>query len=280
MSSVRIVTLGASPGISITPSPLPAAEGVRQAPQPVQRRVVYPGPAAPPIRPARVSREMLRAIARGQVSVAAEGLAGEVLRSAWLAAGDGDSAPSRWTGWQAAAWIATNDLAMVRRLTSPIEVVGDEDVRETLDPAVVERCLRWSVASQFCACRPAHSAACACIDLAFGKLSRAIRNGEVDEIAEHSVAAINPNNASCARFVRSQIEAVASFKLKPCVVSEEAMKTFLDRFPPLSETDAFNKQRVQFGAGAWKREAYKSWHKANRPPVARGRRRKSGAVRT
>ena len=160
-----------------------------------------------------VSVETCSALARGEVDPAGDGEAAELVRWLWEHAGNPSAVPAQWNGWQVAAWIATNDLAVVARLAGPIEFRGKAGSwtgeRPLLHARTVEACLRWEIATRHCQCGADRAGDfCLCLDGAFGKLNAKLRDGVLIEIGQQSLGPVNRENARGMLFASRSIQAV------------------------------------------------------------------------
>ena len=164
----------------------------------------------------RVSVETCSALARGTVDPAGDGEAAELARSLWEHAGDTANVSGRWNGWQVAAWIATNDLAVVARLAGPIEFRGKAGnwvgERPTLHARTVKACLEWEIATKkHCRCGATRDGLCLCLDEAFGKLNAKLRKGELGkhaliELGQQSLGPVNLENAKDKQFASRSVQ--------------------------------------------------------------------------
>ena len=164
----------------------------------------------------RVTAETCRALEFGRVDPAGEGEAAELLRWLWEHAGDhlvkSDGAKvssgGRWNGWQAAAWVATNDLAVATRLASPIEFKVSDGGRRMLHGGTDEACLRWEIATKHCRCGADGDGLCTCLDEGFGKLNIALRSGKLIELGQQSLGPVNRENARGMLFASRSVQTV------------------------------------------------------------------------
>ena len=212
-----------------------------------------------------VTVETCRALAFDSVDPAGDGEASELVRWLWQDAGDRSNVGARWNGWQAAAWIATNDLAVVARLSGTIEFRGQHGGRPTLHARTVEICLRWEIATRHCRCGADRDGLCFCLDKAFGKLNAALLDqaSELIELEQQSQGPVNRDNARGMLFAgrtvqsaftvpkrkgaprgggvhQSRDEAIASMILKQVANGVfpnkgQAITAFLDRVPGNSD---------------------------------------------
>jgi hypothetical protein len=186
------------------------------------RIVTYPEAPPPPIElieqrgGQRVTVETCRALEFSTIDPAGDSEAAELVRWLWKHAGDTTNVSARWNGWQAATWIATNDLAVVARLASPIEFRVRDGGRRTLHARTVEACLRWEIATGYCRCGVDRDGGfCLCLDLAYNKLNAELRapplgknamhEGPLIELGPQSLEAVNRENAKAALFASRQV---------------------------------------------------------------------------
>lgn len=236
-------------------------------------RIVQPGSAPKPLPQVQrhIPAEVVRAIIEGAVGLGDESEAGELLRITWRNADRGGDTGSRWNGWQSAAWIATNNLSIVRRLGSTVELREPAGLPiGLLKRKAVERCLRWTVATEFCRCKATSISGCTCVDRAFAVLNDALRDGAIYELSRHQRGPVTRDDAAIVVFEAAQMRA-ASFQLDPQPATPQELSALLDRFPAMSKAAAFTLQAKELGARKWKREAFLIWADANRPKVSRGR---------
>ncbi|WP_294288522.1 hypothetical protein [uncultured Sphingomonas sp.] len=247
-----------------------------------RKRIVQTAPAPVPSPLSQVRRPIPATVARSVIEGAAklgdEGEAGELLRITWRDADRGGDAGTRWNGWQSAAWIASNNLSIVRRLGSSVELRGPGGIPiGLLKRKAVESCLRWAVATDFCRCGSSTISGCTCIDRAFARLNAALRDGAIYELSRQLRDPVTRDNAAVVAFEAALIKG-ASFELDPQPATPQELNTLLDRFPAMSKAAAFTLQAKELGARRWKREAFLVWAEANRPKVSRGRPRRDPVI--
>lgn len=159
----------------------------------------------------RVTVDTSRALEFGTVDPAGDGEACELVRWLWENAGSRGNVEAKWTGWQAAAWIATNNLVVVARLAGLIEFTGQHGSRATLHARTVEACLRWEISDKHCRCGVDRDGFCLCLDEAFGKLNSALRNGDLVELGQQSLGPVNRENARVMLFASRTVRARMAF---------------------------------------------------------------------
>lgn len=227
-----------------------------------------------------VSVETCSALARAEVDPVGDGEAAELVRWLWENAGNPAAVAPQWNGWQAAAWIATNDLALVARLAGPIEFRGKAGSwageRPTLHARTVQACLRWEIAAKHCRCGGGASGHCFCLDEAFGKLNAALRDGAVIELGQQSLGPVNRENARGMLFARRSVEAQSSFRLVAEPISFIALSAWIAEQGHGAVNPAYSAHREQFGPAALSRDAFRAfWSEGINPSRKRGPRAKS-----
>lgn len=231
-----------------------------------------------------VSIETCSALAREAVDPAGDGEAAELARWLWGQGGNPDAISPQWNGWQAAAWIATNDLAVVARLASPIEFRGKAGSwageRPTLHVRTVEACLRWEIATRYCQCgADRDGGSCLCLDGAFGKLNAALREGAVIELGQQSMGPVNRENARgmlfASRAVRDRSEFVIVEKTTQRLrdgsqlIDEGTMLELVKTLEITSARRLNSEQRKRWPEQAWSRDAIDVWYREKFNPTSR-----------
>lgn len=228
-----------------------------------------------------VSVETCSALTRGAVDPAGDSEAAELVRWLWEDAGNPAAISPQWNGWQAAAWIATNDLTVVSRLARLIEFRGKAGSwageRPTLHAGTMEACLRWEIATRYCQCGADRDGGfCLCLDGAFGKLNAALRDGEVIELGQQSLGPVHRENARGMLFARRSVEAQSSFRLVAEPVSFIALIAWIAEQGHGAVNPAYSAHRKHFGPAALSRDAFRAlWGEDINPSRKRGPRAKS-----
>jgi hypothetical protein len=219
----------------------------------------------------RVTVDTCRALEFGTVDPAGDGEAGELVRWLWDNAGDQGNVGAKWTGWQAAAWIATNNLVVVARLAGVIEFTGQHGSRLILHARTVEACLRWEILNKHCRCGVDRDGFCLCLDEAFGKLNAALRNGE---LGQQSLGPVNRENARlmlfASRTVRDRLAflivgspTVATLRDGAQLIDSSALSELVKTLLITSGRRLHREQRARWPDGAWSRPAIDGWWREN-----------------
>ena len=228
-----------------------------------------------------VSVETCSALARDAVDPVGDGEAAKLVRWLWEHAGNPAPNSEQWNGWQAAAWIATNDLAVVARLAGPIEFRGKAGSwageRPTLLAGTVEACLRWEIATGHCQCGADRDGGfCLCLDGAFGELNAALRDGAMIELGQQSLGPVNRENACGMLFARRSVEKVRRWRLEVELVESIALSAWIDEEGYTDQNIAEGAHRKYFRAAALPRPAFREfWGENVNPTRKRGPRTKS-----
>ncbi|MFA7596000.1 MAG: hypothetical protein WCY92_06555 [Novosphingobium sp.] len=227
----------------------------------------------------RVTVETCRALEFGTVDPAGDGEAAELVRWLWEHAGGTANNAGRWNGWQAAAWIATNDLAVTGRLASSIEFNARGGGRRTLHAGTVEACLRWEIVTKkHCRCGADGDALCTCLDEGFGKLNAALRRGELIELGQQSIGPVNRENARGMLFASHMVRERAAFLIvgRPTVtalrdgtqlIDASALAELVEKLQITSDRRLHKEQRARWSDGAWSRPAIDRWWRENINPA-------------
>jgi hypothetical protein len=153
----------------------------------------------------RVTIATCEALATGRVATSGHGEAADLARSLWNDA-TSTEVSARWNGWQAAAWIATNKLAMVARLAGPIMFNGPAGRRLMLHTRTVEALLRAEIAHH-CRCGAVPEGDCVCLDRAFATLNRALRSGVLFDVVSQSLDPVTAGTAGSVIFLAKDVQA-------------------------------------------------------------------------
>lgn len=218
----------------------------------------------------RVTVESCRALEGGNVHPDGNSEADQLARWLWDHAGDTANVAARWNGWQAATWIATNDLATVAKLNGPIEFKAPAGMHGMVHARAIEALLRWDIATKFCGCGAEGGGLCTCLDEAFAKLNRALRDGALIELGQQSLGPINRENARgmlfSSRAIRDRAAFVIVAKSKAQafrggsqLIDESAMTELVKSLGITSGRRLHKEQLERWPDNAWSRLAVDAW---------------------